>query len=149
MMTLYAHSKGDAMAAEFPKRVSLRSLRERTLSSEVVELVGGTSEATVEVHGDVADVEGYPPLPGDLRARIRDAEWTFPGDLPLSGLERRVADRWRTTVAAAPPVSGLSRRVPVGTRAVSVDTLVPRLEAAAAADGDADPPVVGVGDADD
>ncbi|PSQ00441.1 potassium transporter TrkA, partial [Halobacteriales archaeon QS_5_70_17] len=137
MMTLYAHSKGDAMAAEFPKRVSLRSLRERTLSSEVVELVGGTSEATVEVHGDVADVEGYPPLPGDLRARIRDAEWTFPGDLPLSELERRVADRPRTqfdlahvtvrvdgrgraTVAAAPPVSGLSRRVPVGTRAVSV-----------------------------
>lgn len=142
MMTLYAHSKGDAMAAEFPKRISLQSLRERTLSADVVELVGGTSEVTVRVNGDVGDIEGYPPLSEDLRSQIRTGEWTLPGDLPLSELESRFADRLRTefdlsqvavridergraTVSAAPPVSGLSKRVPVGKRAVSVGALVP------------------------
>jgi hypothetical protein len=87
-------------------------------------------------------VEGYPPLPDDLRTTVRDGEWTFPADLPLSELERRleerlrndrdlaevavsIDDRGRATVDAAPPLGALSRRVPQGKRAVSVDALVP------------------------
>ncbi|MFC7153956.1 potassium channel family protein [Halomarina halobia] len=142
MMSLYAHARGDAMAATFPRRVSLKSLRDRTLSADVVELVGGRDEVRVRVIGDVGDLEGYPPLPADLRGRIRAAEWRLPADLPLSELEARVADRLRTefdladalvhidergraTVSAAPPLSGLSKRIPPGSRAVSLDALVP------------------------
>ncbi|MFC6834949.1 TrkA C-terminal domain-containing protein [Halomarina ordinaria] len=142
MMSLYAHARGDTMAADFPRHVSLRSLRERTLSADVVELVGGRDEVRVHVVGDVGHMEGYPPLSPALRARIRETEWRLPGDLPLSELEARVADRLRTEfdladavvriderggarVDAAPPLSGLSKRVPPGERAVSLDALVP------------------------
>jgi len=142
MLTLYAHAKGDELGATFPHRVSLKGLRERTLSSDVVELVGSRGEVRVEVTGEVEDIEGYPPLPEAIRAGIRDGEWRLPADLPLSELESRLAERLRTefdlteatvemdergraTVAAAPPMSGLSKRVPSGRRAVSVETLVP------------------------
>jgi hypothetical protein len=142
MMSLYAHAKGDAMGASFPKRVSLQGLRERTLSSDVVELVGNRGQVRVSVIGEVADMEGYPPLPDDVRSGIKDGEWTFPADLPIGELETRFADRMRTefdcaevtvaidergraTVAAAPPLAGLSKRVPEGHRAVSVDALLP------------------------
>ncbi|WP_254535443.1 TrkA C-terminal domain-containing protein [Halomarina litorea] len=142
MMSLYAHAKGDAMGASFPKRVSLRSIRERTLSADVVDLVGGRGEVTVRVTGDVGDIEGYPSLSPDLRASVRGAELTLPADLPLSELETRFADRLRAdfdlsevvvridergraTASAAPPLSGVSKRVPEGKRAVSVETLVP------------------------
>lgn len=142
MMSLYAHAKGDAMGATFPKRVSLRSLRERSLSADVVELVGGRGEVRVTVTGDVGDVEGYPPLPPELRASVRGETLALPADLPLSELETRFADRLRAeydlsevvvridergraTVSAAPPLSGVSKRIPEGRRAVSVETLVP------------------------
>jgi hypothetical protein len=141
-VTLYAHAQGDKLGGELPRKVSLRKLTERTLSTDVVELVGGRGQVRVQVAGEVADVEGYPPLPADLRTAIREGEWTFPADLPLTELESRVADRLRTehdlsavtvtlderaraTVAAAPPLGALSKRVPSGTRAVSVTTLVP------------------------
>ncbi len=142
MGATYAHAKGDQMGATFPRRFSLRGLRERTLSADVVELVGGRGEVRVRVVGPVADVEGYPPLPDDLRVAIRGTELRFPADLRLADLESRTAERLRTefdlaevsvdlderaraTVAAAPPFSGLSKRVPDGRRAVSVDALVP------------------------
>lgn len=142
MATLYAHAQGDRMGAEFPRRFTVRSLRERGISAEAVERVGRFGQVRVRTTGEVGDVEGYPPLSEDLRAEIRDGEWTFPADLPLSELERRLEDRLRTdhdlaeatatiddrgraTVSAAPPVGALSRRVPVGERAVSVDALVP------------------------
>ncbi|MFC5367311.1 potassium channel family protein [Salinirubrum litoreum] len=141
-ITLYAHAQGDKLGANLPKRVSLRQLTERTLSTDVVELVGGRGQVRVRVTGEVADVEGYPPLPVDLRTTIREATWTFPADVPLSELETRVADRLRTDhdlsavsvrlderaraeVAAAPPLGALSKRVPSGERAVSLTTLVP------------------------
>lgn len=142
MATLYAHSQGDRMGAEFPRRFTLKGLRERGLSAEAVERVGRFGQVRLRATGEVGDVEGYPPLPDDLRTTIRDGEWTFPADLPLSELERRLAERLRTehdlaevtvsiddkgraTLSAAPPVGALSRRVPPGTRAVSVDVLVP------------------------
>jgi hypothetical protein len=142
MASMYAHAKGDEMGASFPRRLSLDSLRERTLSTEVIELVGGNREARVRVVGEVADMEGYPPLPEETRAAIRGEEWTFPADLRLSELESRLEERLQTeydlgdvavtidpqgraSVIAAPPFSGLSKRVEDGRHAVSVDAILP------------------------
>jgi len=142
MIALYAHSRGDTMGAQFPKRLSLRQLRERTLSTDVMGSLAGRDEVRIRVVGEVADMEGYPPLSDELRAEIRDSEWTFPRDLRISELEERLADRLKTefdlgdvavtvdeggraAVVAAPPFSGLSKRVPSGKRAVSVDALLP------------------------
>ncbi|RBI63727.1 potassium transporter TrkA [halophilic archaeon] len=142
MAVQYSHAKGDAMGATFPRRVDLRRLAPGRLSADVVERVGDFGQVRVRVAGEVGDVEGHPPLPEDLRTAIREGEWTFPADLPLSELETRLADRLRTdydledvavsidsrgraSVAAAPPAGSLSRRVPAGQRAVSVPALVP------------------------
>ncbi|GGM56402.1 K+/H+ antiporter YhaU regulatory subunit KhtT [Halarchaeum rubridurum] len=142
MGCFYAHAKGDALGASLPKHFSLKRLRARTLSRDVVDLVGGIGQVRVPVVGAVGDMEGYPPLPEALRAEIAAVDWTFPADLPLAELERRfeerlraefdVADadvrideRARATVVVAPPLSGVSKRVPRGDRAVSVNALVP------------------------
>jgi hypothetical protein len=142
MLSLYAHAKGDAMGAAIPKRLSLQKLRDRTLSSDVVEFVGSRGEVRIEVVGGVIDMEGYPPLSKETRKKIETGEWRLPADLPISELETRFADRLRTeldladisvnidergraTVVAAPPLSGVSKRVPAGKRAVSIDALVP------------------------
>ncbi|WP_336002081.1 potassium channel family protein [Halorientalis halophila] len=141
-LSLYAHAKGDQLGANFPRRLSFSKLRERTLPRDVVEFVGGRDQVRITVVGDVSDVEGYPPLPDDLRSEIGEAEYTLPADLRVSELEDRVAERLRTefdlgdvtvsidergraSVAAAPPFSGLSKRIPAGKRAVSVDALIP------------------------
>lgn len=142
MMALYAHAQGDKLGASLPKHVSFRKLRERTLSRDVVELVGGRGRVNVTIAGQIEDMEGYPPLSPDLRDEIRARDWTFPADLPLSELETRFADKLRTEfdladvsvrideqararVVAAPPTSGVSKRVPIGRRAVSVGAMVP------------------------
>lgn len=142
MATMYTHSRGDQMGATFPRRITLKRLRESSLSGDVIERVGGFGRVTIRPAGDVADVEGYPPLPDDLRRTIANGEWAFPADLSLSELERRLADRLttefdlaeafvdvdpngRASIAAAPAPGGLSRRIPDGKRAVSVETLVP------------------------
>ncbi|MGM0590105.1 MAG: potassium channel family protein [Halobacteriota archaeon] len=142
MLTLYAHSQGDKLGSTVPRRFSLRALTERTLSADVVELVGGRGQVRVTVTGDIADIEGFPAVPADLREAIRNDSWTFPADIPLVELEARVADRLRTdydledvsvrlderaraTVAAAPPIGALSKRVPPRMRAVSISALVP------------------------
>ena len=142
MVSLYAHSKGDKMGATFPKRLSLQGFRDKRLSADVVELVGGRDEVRIRVAGDVADMEGYPPLPEPLRAEIRDGEWTFPVDLRIGELETRLEERLKTefdlgdvavsidekgraAVTAAPPFSGLSKRISDGRHAVSVDALLP------------------------
>ena len=140
-LSLYAHAKGDQLGANAPRKLSLSKLRERTLSRDLADLVAG-GQVRIDVVGDVSDMEGYPPLSDDLRTEISDAEYTFPADLRVSELEERVAERLRTefdlgdvtvtidergraSVAAAPPFSGLSKRVPAGKRAVSVDALIP------------------------
>ncbi|MES3162209.1 MAG: TrkA C-terminal domain-containing protein [Halorubrum sp.] len=142
MLSLYAHAQGDKLGASAPKRVSFTQLRERTLSTDVVELVGGRGQVRVTVVGEVGDMEGYPALPAETRKAIAGGEWTFPADVPLSELERRFAERLQTeheladvsvsidekaraTVNAAPPTGGLSKRVPNGKRAVSLPALVP------------------------
>ena len=142
MLSLYAHAQGDKLGANVPKRVSLKKLRDRTLSTDVVELVGGRGRVRVTVVGEVGDMEGYPPLPAETRQAIADGEWTFPAEIPLAELETRFAERLRTeldvadvavsidekaraTVSAAPPSAGLSKRVPAGKRAVTVPALVP------------------------
>lgn len=142
MLSLYAHNAGDRMGTEFPRRLSLRKLTERTLSTDVVELAGGRGQVRVTVSGEVGDVEGYPPVPADLRREIREWTATFPADLPVVELESRVTDRLRTdfdladvavtlderaraTVNAAPPLGGLSKRIPPGKRGVSVRALLP------------------------
>jgi hypothetical protein len=142
MLSLYAHSQGDKLGASVPKRLNLRKLTQRTLNTDVVELVGGRGEVRVTVSGEVGDMEGYPALPADLRASIREGEWAFPADVPIVELETRLADRLRSefdladvsvrldenaraTVSAAPPIGALSKRVPAGKRAVSVTALLP------------------------
>jgi hypothetical protein len=142
MLSLYAHAKGDQMGAATPKRLTLRRLADRTLSADVVELVGNRGQVNLKITGDVADMEGSPPLPAELRTEIREANLALPADLPLSELERRAEDQLRTefdladvsvriderghaTVAAAPPSAGLSKRIPNGKRAVSLTTMVP------------------------
>ncbi|AKU08632.1 potassium channel family protein [Haloferax gibbonsii] len=142
MGALYAHNRGDAFANDIPRKMSLRKLTERSLSTDVVELVGGRGQVSVTVTGEVGDIEGYPPVPLDIRTSIRNGEWTFPADIPLVELESRYADRLqnefdlaavevrlderaRATVSAAAPVGGLSKRLPTGKRAVSVTALVP------------------------
>jgi hypothetical protein len=142
MVSLYAHSQGDKMGATFPKRLSLQGLRDKRLSADVVELVGGRDEVRIRVAGDVADMEGYPPLPEPLRAEIRSGEWTFPVDLRIGELEARMEERLKTefdlgdvavsideqgraSITAAPPFSGLSKRISDGRHAVSVDALLP------------------------
>ncbi|VTT85344.1 unknown [Halorubrum sp. DM2] len=142
MISLYAHSQGDRLGASVPKRISLKQLRDRTLSTDVIELVGGRGRVSVEVTGEVNDMEGYPPLPAETRRAILDGDWTFPADLPLLELENRFTERLQTefdladvsvrideqaraTVSAAPPTGALSKRVPAGKRAVSVSALVP------------------------
>ncbi|RKD93473.1 potassium transporter TrkA [Halopiger aswanensis] len=142
MLSLYAHSQGDKLGANLPHHLSFRSLRQRTLSADVVELVGTMGQVTIRPTGEIRDMEGYPPLSPDLRAAIKDGSWKLPADLPLSELETRLEERLRTdhelgdvdvtldekaraTIAAAPPSGGLSRRVPAGQRAISLTTLVP------------------------
>ena len=142
MISLYAHAQGDKTGESLPRHLSFRRLRDRTLPTDVVELVGGLGQVRVTVRGEVEDLEGYPPLSDDVRAEIRDGEWTFPADLPVSELESRLADSLRTKhdladvgveiddegrarIAAAPPAGGVSKRVPRGHRAVSVRALVP------------------------
>lgn len=142
LLTFYTHAMGDRLGAELPRRISLRSIRERTLHADVVSFVGGDRQVTVRVVGAVRDLEGYPPLPNDVRANIRAVDWQFPADLPLTELETRFEDRLRSefdvqeasvtideqaraSVTAAPPAAGISKRTPLGKRAVSVSALVP------------------------
>ena len=142
MLALYAHNQGDKLGSELPRRLSLTSLRQRTLSADVVELVGSVGQVTVRPTGEVRDMEGYPPLSPDIRRTLKTGSWRLPADLPLSELEARLEERLRTdhdladvdvavderaraTITAAPPSGSLSRRISAGRRAVSIATLVP------------------------
>ncbi len=127
MLSLYAHSVGDKMVADFPRKLSLRKLTDRTLSTDVVELVGGRGQARVTVAGDVGDMEGHPPVPADvpvveLESRVADRLRT---EFDLTDVSVSLDERARATVSAAPPPGGLSKRIPAGKRGVSVRALLP------------------------
>ncbi|MCL9816328.1 potassium channel family protein [Natronocalculus amylovorans] len=142
MLSLYAHSQGDKLGANVPRKISLRKFRDRTLNTDVVELVGGRNQVRVTVIGEIGDLEGYPPLTTADRTAIKEGEWTFPADIPIEELETRFADRLRSeldladvsanittdakaTVSAAPPAGSTSKRVPKGKRAVSISAVIP------------------------
>ena len=142
MISLWAHARGDALGAEFPHRITLETIRKRTLSDDVIERVGTFGQVRLRVIGQVGDIEGYPPISDHVRRAIQEGSWTFPADLPIEELETRLADRLRNDhdlaevsvtinekgraeVSAAPEPGGLSRRVPAGRRAASVRTVLP------------------------
>lgn len=142
MISMYCHSQGDKMGAEFPHRVTLKSLKDRTLPAEVIEKVGKFGRVRINVVGDVVEMEGYAPVSEETKKQIREGEWTFSADLSVTELEDRMAEKLtkefelsdvsvsidadgNATVVAAPPMGGLSKRVPKGKRAVSFDALVP------------------------
>jgi hypothetical protein len=141
MIAMYCHSRGDRMGAEFPHRVTLRGIKDRTLSADVVKRVGKFGQVRLEVD-EVVEMEGYAPVSDDTKRRIEEGDWTFPAHLSVAELESRLAatlvdefdladvsvtldEQGRARIVAAPQVGGLSRRVPRDGRAVSLDVLVP------------------------
>jgi hypothetical protein len=77
-----------------------------------------------------------------VRKEIRADSWRFPANLSIAELEERLRERLltqyeladveitmdregRAEIAAAPTAGGLSRRVPDGKRAVSIETILP------------------------
>jgi hypothetical protein len=139
-LAAYAHSKGDRMAVEFPRRLSLGGFGQATVARDRADIVDDAVH--VQVVGEVSDMDGYPALSEQLRARLRNAEMELPADLRLGELETRFEQRLETIydlasveadideagrarLAAAPPFSGLSKRVGGGRHAVSVSGLVP------------------------
>jgi hypothetical protein len=142
MACLWAHGQGDKLGTATPRKLTLKSLRESKLSTDLAERVDSYGQIRIRPVGDVHDIEGYPPLPDDLREEIYTGSWRFPADLPLAELEARLEERLttdyeladvsvtidrkgRAQIAAAPSAAGLSRRVPAGKRAVSIRTLLP------------------------
>lgn len=142
MASLWAHSVGDKLAAATPRKITLKSLRESKLSSDIADRVDSYGQIRIRPTGDVQDIEGYPPLPDDLREKLAGGSWKFPATLTLAELEDRLEERLtsdyelaevavtldkqgRAQIAAAPSAAGLSRRVPAGKRAVTIDTLLP------------------------
>lgn len=142
MVCLWAHAIGDKLGAETPRRLTLARLKENKLSADLVERVDGYGQLRVRSVGTVQDIEGYPPLPSAYREKIMARSWKFPASLPLGELEQRlrrqlvdefelaevevsIDGRGRARIAAAPAAGGLSRRVPTGRRAVTIETLLP------------------------
>ena len=141
MLAIYAHSQGDKLGAELPRRFSLRSIRRQTLSADVIRVVGGFGEVTIRPVS-VTDMEGYPPVNDELRTKLQEEAVTLPADLPIPELEARLEDRLKveyelTDISAsvdeqgnahltvAPPLGSLSQLVPHNRRAVSITGLIP------------------------
>jgi hypothetical protein len=142
MACLWAHSQGDKLGAATPRRLTLKSLRESRLSVDLAERVDSYGQVRIRPVGEIQDIEGYPPLSDDLREQLQAGSWKFPVDLSLGELETRLEERLiadhelaevsvtideqgRAEISAAPSAAGLSRRVPAGKRAVSIQTLLP------------------------
>lgn len=142
MASLWAHSQGDKLGAATPRRLTLKALREAKLSADIAERVDSYGQIRIRPIGGIHDVEGYPPLPDDLREQINTGSWKFPANLSISELENRLEERLMTDhelaevsvtidgkgragIAAAPSAAGLSRRIPAGKRAVTIRTLLP------------------------
>lgn len=142
MGCLWAHSQGDKLGAATPRRLTLRSLRESRLSTELAERVDSYGQIRIKPIGSIEDIEGYPPLSEETRESIRADSWKFSADLSLPELEMQLSERLLeeyglseveisinadglAEIRAAPGRAGLSRRVPSGKRAASIKTLLP------------------------
>lgn len=142
MACLWAHGQGDKLATATPRRLTLKSLRESRLSTDLAERVDSYGQVRIRPLGEIGDLEGYPPLPESVREQLAGESWKFPPELSLTELESRLEERLRADhelaevsvtvdkrgrakISAAPTTAGLSRRVPPGKRAVSIRTLLP------------------------
>ncbi len=142
MAALWAHAVGDALGAKTPRNLTIQRIKEHRLSADLVERVDSYGQIIVRPTGAVDDIEGYPPLPDGVREALATGSWKFPGTLPLPEIERRLEERLiheyelteisvsvdrrgRARIAAAPTSAGLSRRLPKGSRAVTLQTLLP------------------------
>ena len=142
VLSTYAHRNGDVMAAAFPRQLSIAEFGGRGIDESRAQLTEDGDQVRIQVVGAVGDVEGYPILPDELRRAIRNADVELPVDLRLSELERRVEEQLevmfdlasvsvdldeqgRARINAAPPFSGLSKRIGSGKHAVTVSGLVP------------------------
>lgn len=142
MACLWAHSQGDKLGGTIPRRLTIKNLKSNRLSADFVERVDSFGQIRIRPVGDVHDIEGYPPLPEDVRAKVKERSWKFPADLPIDEIEEQLEEKLvsefeiaeaiveldregRASISAAPSSAGLSRRVPNGMRAVSIRTLVP------------------------
>lgn len=142
ILGLYGHSQGSGLASRLPRETAWPTQRKRRLSGEAVESVDGLGQVTLRSTGTVREIEGYPPLPPATKQALETRSWQLPADLPLDELEHRLEDRLKTThnlaevsvsvdargvttIAAAPPATGMARRIPEGHRALSLEVLLP------------------------
>lgn len=142
MSSLWAHSQGDKLATATPRKLTLKALRETRLSIDLAERIDSYGQVHIQPIGDITDIEGYPPLPDDTRHQLGTSSWRFPATLSITELESKLEERLltdyeltevsvridkqgRAQIAAAPSTAGLSRRVPPGRRAVSIQTVLP------------------------
>jgi len=142
MGSLWAHGQGDKLGAAVPRQLTLSGLRGTVLSADILERVDSFGQIRIRPIGSVGDIEGYPSLTEETREAIRADVWKFPAELSIPELEVRLTEKLLeeydlsevsvsitanglAEINAAPGMAGLSRRVPSGKRAASVDTLLP------------------------
>lgn len=141
MLSLWAHAQGDKLGASVPRQLTLSRLRGADFSADFLERVDTYGQIRIKPV-TVDDIEGYPPLPEDTRQAIHTSTWKFPVGLSIAELETKVAEKLSEAysladvtvsidseglaeIGAAPETAGLSRRIPTGKRAVSIQTLLP------------------------
>ncbi len=142
MVSLWAHGQGDKLGAATPRKLTLKYLRESRVSANLTDLVDSYGQLRIQPVGEIQDIEGYPPLTEELRQEIKQGTWRLPAKLSLAELETRLEEelvkdhdlaeanvtidkKGRAQIQAAPSQAGLSKRIPPGTRAVSIKTLLP------------------------
>lgn len=142
MGSLWAHGQGDKLGAAVPRQLTLSGLRGTVLSADILDRVDSFGQIRIRPIGSVGDIEGYPSLTEETREAIRADVWKFPAELSIPELEVRLTEKLLdeydlsevsvsitadglAEINAAPGMAGLSRRVPSGKRAASIDTLLP------------------------
>ena len=135
-------SQGTRIATELPRDRKFPLVRGQSLSVEAIDAVDAMGQVTIRPIGPIREFDGYPPLSPALRTALEEGCWRFPADLQLAELERRlerrlrteyglaraavsIDGRGRTTIAAAPPEKGVATTLAEGTRAVTVEGLLP------------------------
>lgn len=135
-------SQGTRIATELPRDRTFSLVRGQSLSAEAIDAVDAMGHVTIRPTGPIREFDGYPPLSPAVRTSLEEGRWRFPADLQLEELERRlerrlrmeyglarvrvsIDGRGRTTIAAAPPEKGVATTLAEGTRAVTVEGLLP------------------------